>query len=214
MAGDSAMVVEFEERIDAAVNARAVALAESIESMRIQGLRDVVPTYRSVAVYFDPLRTDVDALLTRLERSAGEAPTAVDANDAPIRIPVCYGGEFGPDLEEIARIAGMTESEAIALHTAPIYRVYMLGFLPGFAYMGTVDPKIAAPRRPIPRIKVPAGSVGIAGSQTGIYPSDSPGGWQLLGRTPFKAFALERSEPFLLKAGDAVQFYSIAQWPS
>jgi inhibitor of KinA len=214
MAGDSAMVVEFDERIDAAVNARAVRLAEAIESMRITGLRDVVPTYRSVAVYFDPLRTDAGALLVHLERSAGEARAARKASRTPIRIPVCYGGRFGPDLQDVARASGFTESEVVARHTAPTYRVYMLGFLPGFAYMGTVDPKIVAPRRPTPRVRVPAGSVGIAGAQTGIYPSDSPGGWQLLGRTPFQAFALERSEPFLLKAGDAVQFYSIAKWPS
>jgi inhibitor of KinA len=122
---------------------------------------------------------------------------------------VCYGGAFGPDLAGVARFAGMSEAEAIELHSGPVYRVFMLGFLPGFAYMGTVNPRIAAPRRPTPRMRVPAGSVGIAGGQTGIYPSESPGGWQLVGRTPVKPFDLGRLGPFLFKPGDAVRFYRI-----
>jgi inhibitor of KinA len=208
-AGDSAVIVEFAARIDAAVNAQAVALAESVRAAVLSGVRDVVPTFCSVAVYFDPLKTDVDALVHRLDREAGgQAPVPMHAA-SPIRIPVCYGGAFGPDLAEVARFGGMTESEIIALHSAPTYRVFMVGFVQGFAYMGTVDPRIAAPRRPIPRGRVPAGSVGIAGLQTGIYPSEVPGGWQLVGRTPVKPFDLGRSQPFLLKPGDAVRFYRI-----
>jgi KipI family sensor histidine kinase inhibitor len=206
-AGDSALIVEFEDRIDAAVNSRAVRLADAIRAAAMPGVRDVVPTFRSVAVYFDPLRTDCDALTARLEADARLASPQPAAITAPIRIPVAYGGESGPDLPEVARFAGMTESEVIALHAGRVYRVFMLGFLPGFAYMGSVDARIAAPRRPTPRVRVPAGSVGIAGEQTGIYPIDSPGGWQLVGRTSVKPFDLQRSEPFLLKAGDAVQFY-------
>jgi len=210
-AGDSAVCVEFEERIDAEVNGRVVALAEAIEAERIGGVRDVVPTFRSVAIYFDPLRTDFDLLTERLERAAAEAPPAVTITQKPIRIPVCYGGASGPDLEEVARYAGMTEAEVIARHAAPVYRVFMLGFVPGFAYMGTVDPRIAVPRRSTPRLRVPSGSVGIAGGQTGIYPSETPGGWQLVGRTSLKPFDPSRAEPFLLKAGDAVQFYPRAE---
>lgn len=209
MAGDSAVIVEFEERIDAAVNGRAVALAEAIQRERLGGVRDVVPTYRSVTVYFDPLRTDLDRLSERLERTAAEARPETTASRQPIRIPVWYGGAFGPDLEEVARFAGITASEVVARHAAPVYRVFMLGFVPGFAYMGTVDRAIAAPRRSTPRLRVPPGSVGIAGAQTGIYPAETPGGWQLVGRTPLRPFDPARSEPFLLKAGDLVQFYPI-----
>ena len=206
-AGDSAVVVEFAECIEAEVNGRVVALAEMIDTERIAGVRDVVPTFRSVAIYFDPLRTDFDRLSERLERAAADARPAPTIAREPIRIPVSYGGAAGPDLEEVARHAGMTEAEVITLHAAPVYRVYMLGFVPGFAYMGTVDPRIAAPRRSTPRLRVPSGSVGIAGGQTGIYPSETPGGWQLVGRTPLEPFDPSRAEPFLLKAGDSVQFY-------
>jgi inhibitor of KinA len=209
LAGDSAMIVEFADRIDATVNAQAVGLAESVWAAALPGVRDVVPTFCSVAVYFDPLRTDVDALADRLDREAArEAPEPTSAASL-IRIPVCYGGAFGPDLAEVARFAGMSEAEIIELHSGPIYRVFMLGFIPGFAYMGTVDSRIAAPRRATPRVRVPPGSVGIAGVQTGIYPSESPGGWQLVGRTPVKPFDLRRLRPFLFKPGDAVRFYRI-----
>jgi inhibitor of KinA len=208
-AGDSVVIVEFADRIDAAVNAQAVALADSVRAAALPGVRDVVPTFCSVAVYFDPLRTDVDALADRLNRDAGwTAPEPAPAA-SPIRVPVCYGGAFGPDLAEVARFAGMSEAEIIELHSGPTYRVFMLGFIQGFAYLGTVDPRIAAPRRAIPRVRVPAGSVGIAGVQTGIYPSESPGGWQLVGRTPMKPFDPGRLQPSLLKPGDAVRFYRI-----
>jgi len=206
-AGDSAVFVEFEECIDARVNGRVVALAEAIEAERIGGVRDVVPTFRSVAIYFDPLRTDFDRLSERLERAAADARPAATTAREPIRIPVWYGGAFGPDLEEVARYAGMTAAEVVTRHAAPVYRVFMLGFVPGFAYMGTVDPRIAAPRRATPRVTVPSGSVGIAGGQTGIYPSETPGGWQIIGRTLLKPFDPSRADPFLLKAGDAVKFY-------
>jgi inhibitor of KinA len=206
-AGDSAVVVEFEERIDADVNAKVVAVAEAIEAERIGGIRDVVPTFRSVAIYFDPLRTDFDRLNARLEVAAANArPEATIARE-PIPVPVSYGGEFGPDLEEVARSTGMTEGEVIARHAAPVYRVFMLGFVPGFPYMGTVDPKISVPRRSTPRPRVPAGSVGIAGAQTGIYPFETPGGWQIIGRTLMKPFDPARAEPFLLQAGDSVRFH-------
>ncbi len=208
-AGDSALIVEFEERIDPVVNARAIALAESIEAGRIAGVRDIVPTYRSVAVFFDPLRTDYDALTARVEHAAGERPTSVLSPREPIRIPVCYGGDLGPDLAIVAAFAQVSEDEVVRLHTAGTYRVFMLGFVAGFAYMGTVDPRIAAPRHATPRVRVPIGTVGIAGVQTGIYPAETPGGWQLVGRTPVKPFDPARTEPFLFKAGDQVRFHAI-----
>jgi inhibitor of KinA len=207
-AGDSAIVVEFEERIDPAINARAIALAEAVQASGVAGLRDVVPTFRSVAIYFDPLRVDYDALMALVERgaeSAGEGHRA----DQVVRIPVCYGGELGPDLHEVAAFARTSADEVVRLHTAGRYRVFMLGFVAGFAYMGTVDERIAMPRHSTPRVRVPLGSVGIAGVQTGVYPAETPGGWQLIGRTPVKPFDPDRSEPFLMKAGDRVEFYAI-----
>jgi inhibitor of KinA len=208
-AGDSALFVEFEERIDAAINARAIALAAAVLAAGIGGVHDVVPTYRSVAVYFDPLHTDYDALIGRLEQEIERPPVGASRVGEPIRIPVCYGGEFGPDLPGVARFARLSEDEVVRLHASATYRVFMLGFVPGFAYMGIVDDRIAMPRHSTPRVRVPLGSVGIAGVQTGIYPAETPGGWRLIGRTPVKPFDVSRAEPFLMKAGDAVTFYSI-----
>jgi len=132
---------------------------------------------------------------------------------------VCYGGEGGPDLADVAAFAKLSEADVVRVHMDAAYRVFMLGFVTGFAYLGTVDPRIAAPRRHTPRLKVPIGSVGIAGAQTGIYPAVTPGGWQLIGRTPLKPFDPNRPEPFLMRAGDTVRFYPITQaeydaWPS
>ena len=208
-AGDSALIVEFEERIDPAINARAIALADSLQAAAIAGVRDVVPTYRSVAVFFDPLRTNYDTLLERIERDAGRPAPDAARQAEPLRIPVCYGGDLGPDLGAVAAFGGISADEVIALHASATYRVFMLGFVPGFAYMGIVDARIAAPRHSTPRVRVPAGSVGIAGVQTGIYPAETPGGWQLIGRTPVKPFDANRAQPFLMKAGDAVRFYAI-----
>lgn len=208
-AGDSALVVEFEDRIDASVNARAIGVADALQAAGLAGVRDIVPTFRSVAIYFDPLHTDGDALVARVEAEASRPPPDAVAARAPVRIPVCYGGELGPDLGAVAVFAQMDEAGVVAAHTARTYRVFMLGFVPGFAYLGTLDDRIAMPRRSTPRVRVPVGSVGIAGVQTGIYPMETPGGWQLVGRTPIKPFDPDRAEPFLLTAGDAVQFYAI-----
>jgi inhibitor of KinA len=208
-AGDAAVVVEFEERIDPAVNARVIALAEKLQVAAISGVRDVVPTFRSVAVYFDPLRTNYTQLLERIETEAQLGPRPGTAKRPQITIPVCYGGELGPDLPHVAAFAKMSERDVIALHSSTAYRVFMLGFVAGFAYMGIVDARIAMPRHSTPRVRVPLGSVGIAGVQTGIYPAETPGGWQLIGRTPVKPFDAARAEPFLMKAGDTVRFTPI-----
>ena len=211
-AGDATLIVLFADRIDPAVNQAAIALAHAIEAACISGVRDVAPTYRSVAVHFDPLRTDYDALVKKVEREASATePAATDEAEAidPIRVPVCYASEFGPDLSAVAAFGGVSEAEAVELHTSRTYRVFMLGFSPGFAYMGSVDERIAAPRLAAPKLLVPAGSVGIAGVQTGIYSAPTPGGWQIVGRTPIKPFDLTRREPFLFKPGDAVRFHAI-----
>jgi inhibitor of KinA len=208
-AGDSVIVVEFEERIDLQVNARTIAFADAVQAAALAGVRDVVPTYRSVAIYYDPLRTDSVALMACVQREAVRPQSDVSASRPPVRIPVCYGGDLGPDLPEVARFAELPDDLVVRLHAAATYRVFMLGFVAGFAYMGIVDGRIAMPRRSTPRLRVPLGSVGIAGVQTGIYPAETPGGWQLIGRTPVKPFDPTRAEPFLMKAGDTVQFYAI-----
>lgn len=218
-AGDSAVFVEFDDRIDAAVNARAIALAEAVQAAGVPGVRDVVPTYRAVAVYFDPLRTDYERLVDRIEHELRQPSASAAPQREAIRIPVCYGGDLGPDLRDLAAFAGLSDDEVVRVHSGATYRVFMLGFVAGFAYLGTVDARIAMPRRATPRVRVPLGSVGIAGIQTGIYPAETPGGWQLIGRTPVKPFDPARAEPFLLQAGDHVRFYAITrqefdQWPS
>lgn len=212
--GDAALVLHFEERIDPVVNSCVVRAAAAIREAARGGVRDVVGSYAAVTVHFDPLRTDVDALAERMERIAGEVSRAPGGPGAPprtVEIPVCYGGGLGPDLPAVARFGGCSEATVVARHAAPAYRVYMLGFLPGFAYLATVEPTIAAPRRDVPRLRVPAGSVGIAGGQTGVYPLEAPGGWQLIGRTPRRVYDPARAEPFLLRAGDAVRFAPIGE---
>ena len=208
-AGDSAIVVEFEERIDAAINARCIALADAVRVYDVPGIRDVVPAYRSVTVYFDPLRTEHARLLEVLKQSTRELSQVVESSGQEHRVPVCYGGDFGPDLGDVARFGQLPEDAAIARHLAPAYRVFMLGFTPGFAYLGPVDEQIAAPRRATPRTRVPAGSVGIAAGQTGIYPIETPGGWQLIGRTPLRIFDPSRPRPSVFQPGDTVRFFQI-----
>ena len=203
-AGDSAFVIELEPRIDPEVNARATGIAAAIRRDGLAGVRDVVSTYRSVAIYVDPLVADTPSILEAAERAL--AAPAADERGAVVEVPVSYGGEDGPDLEEVAQWAGLSSSAVIERHAAREYRVFMLGFLPGFAYMGVVDPAIAAPRRVTPRLKVPAGSIGIAASQTGVYPCESPGGWRIIGRTPLDVFDLRREQPALLAPGDRVRF--------
>jgi inhibitor of KinA len=208
-AGDACVLLRFDERIDPRVNAHVVAAAAAVERAALSGIRDVIPTFRTVAVHFDPLRTRYDALLDVLRAASSAVPPKELAPALPHRIPVCYGGDFGPDLPDVAKFARLSEEEVVDLHGVSPYRVFMLGFMPGFAYLGPVAARIAAPRRPVPRARVAAGSVGIAGQQTGIYPAETPGGWQVIGRTPIRVFDLSRPEPCLFKAGDAVQFYAV-----
>ncbi len=205
--GDSMLLVELEPAIDAVINERAILLASKIRERYARGVRDVAPGYCTVGIHFDPLQTDLAALEQAIASDAASI-AAVDAiaDRPPIEIPVHYGGAGGPDLAQVAAFAGCSEQEVVDRHTERLYRVYMLGFVPGFAYMGRVDPSIAAPRHRVPRERVPAGSVGIAGGQTGVYPFESPGGWQLIGRTDTIMFAADRPRPSLLAPGDLVRF--------
>ena len=201
------LLVELEPAIDPVINERAILLAARIRNRAARGVRDVAAGYSTIGVHFDPLQTDLSALEHAIESEcAALADLETIADRAVIEIPVRYGGALGPDLERVASWAGCSIAEVIARHSQRIYRVYMLGFVPGFAYMGRVDESIAAPRHRVPRERVPAGSVGIAGLQTGVYPVESPGGWQLIGRTNAVMFDADRNPPSLLAAGDRVRF--------
>jgi KipI family sensor histidine kinase inhibitor len=207
-AGDAALLVELEAVIDPAINARAIGIADALRRAALPGVLDVVPTFHSVAVYLDPAAADREAIRAALlDACVGRDREATPPqSQRVIDVPVVYGGDEGPDLAEVASFAGISEADVIARHSERSYRVYMLGFLPGFAYMATVDERIAAPRKPTPRLKVAAGSVGIAGAQTGIYPRTSPGGWQIIGRTVLDVFDAARSPAALFAPGDMVRF--------
>ena len=205
--GDSMLLVEFEAEINPATNDRVIALATAVRARAPRGVHDIVPGYCAVGVHFDPLQTDLAALERLIDGALARVEAAPAVGERPVvEIPVQYGGESGPDLETVAEFAGCDPDEVVRRHLSRIYRVYMLGFVPGFAYLGRVDRSIAAPRRRVPRERVPAGSVGIAGEQTGVYPSETPGGWQLIGRTTVRMFDPSRPTPSLLAAGDAVRF--------
>jgi KipI family sensor histidine kinase inhibitor len=209
-AGDSAWLIELPERIDAAINTRAIRIARDVEAAGLP-VTDVVVGYRSVMVYIDPLSERAADVESRLHAIAESAAPDASAPGASIEVPVCYDGPFGPDLGDVAAFAGCSSEEVIALHLGREYRVFVVGFVPGFAYMASVDPRIAAPRRPSPRLKVPAGSVAVAAGQTGVYPAETPGGWNLIGRCPIKPYDAGRAEPFLFHPGDQVRFQRISE---
>lgn len=215
-AGDSALLLELEPRIDPTVNARAIAIAATLRDAAHEGVRDVVSTYRSIAVHVHPLKARIDdiraAMGVALDASSGQ--TAAVASRTVVNVPVVYEGASGPDLGDVAAFAGVSEAEVIQRHASAEYRVFMLGFVPGFPYLGTVDassaaPLLGAPRLATPRISVPAGSVAIAGSQTGIYPHQTPGGWRIIGRTDLALFDETRQPPALLAAGDTVRLVPV-----
>lgn len=210
MTGDAAITVSFPARIDVDVSTRVVAVAEAVRAAAYPGVRDVVPTYHAVTVYVDPLRADLERLWAGLEE-ASVAPFGVVAAPRDIVVPVVYGGDAGPDLSVVARFAGVSPKRVVDLHTGTRYRVYMLGFLAGFPYMGAVDARIAIPRRRTPRHRVAAGSVGIAGEQTGVYPTSAPGGWHVIGRATVEPFDPGREPPCPWRPGDLVRFTAVGE---
>jgi KipI family sensor histidine kinase inhibitor len=210
-AGDSALVAEFPGRIDPEINDRAAALAQRLRWRWGGILRDVVVGYCTVTVYFDPLQVDAPWLESEIQAAAGPARQATRTDRAVVDVPVCYEGDLAPDLDDVARFGGCSPDEVVAVHTNRTYRVYMLGFIPGFAYLAEVDPRIAAPRRAAPRTEVPAGAVAIAGGQTGIYPAVTPGGWNIIGRTRKKPYDPGRPVPFLFGVGDEVRFRPVSR---
>ncbi len=209
--GDYAWLVRFEPRVDLSVNARVHALAGWIRDQRWPGVVDIVPAIASVAIHHSPDAGDLAELEERLRDRLDDENVGVPPEGRLVEIPVTYGGDGGPDLEEVARLARVDPDEVVRRHCAVTYRVLMLGFLPGFPYLGIVDPAVHVPRRPSPRVRVPAGSVGLAGPQTGIYPVESPGGWQIIGRTRAALFAASAQPPALLAPGDRVRFVPVAE---
>ena len=217
--GDSALTIDFGNVIDETINKRILALFKQLQQHPLPGMIEVVPAYSSLSIFYDvvALRKNVSHHNTVNEWMQREADKfmqqhiEIDPGSSTImNIPVCYDEEFGTDLQQIAKEKKLSKEEIIRFHCSKQYRVFMLGFLPGFPYMGEVDEKIAMPRKSQPR-QVAAGSVAIAGGQTGIYPLASPGGWSVIGRTPLKLFDPEKEKPSLLNAGDTVEFYSISK---
>ena len=209
-AGDGALVVRCSERIDPEINAWCVALARALEHDLGTAQRDVVIGYCTVTVYFDPLLVDSAWIEDRIHAVATDVRLEEPSEGAVVDVPVWYGGEDGPDLADVAAYGHCTTDEVVARHASREYRVYLVGFVPGFAYMAEVDPTIAAPRRSSPRTVVPSGSVAIAGGQTGIYPAVTPGGWNIIGRTTSLPYDPSRREPFLFRPGDRVRFRPVA----
>ena len=208
-AGDSSILIQFGNAIDPDINARIAATVQLMKEQHIEGVVDIIPAFCSLLINYDPRVISYDEMKTRMEKILSVEIAAGARKKKVFEIPVCYGGEFGPDLATIAEHAGLSEQEVIDIHTSTDYLIYMLGFLPGFTYLGGLDERIHTPRLANPRIRIPAGSVGIGGSQTGIYPMDSPGGWQLMGLTPVKTYDPDREVPILVEAGDYIRFVPI-----
>ena len=207
--GDGALTLEFGNRINQALNAKVMATRDALAAMKLEGVSDVVPTYRSLTVHFDPLRLDREAL-TRSLLDAAQAPPQAAAKTVRWQIPVVFGGEFGPDLADVAIATGRCEAEVIEALCSTELRVFLIGFLPGFPYLGELPDWLRLPRRATPRTTVPANSLAIAGAQAAVYPWASPGGWHLLGRTPVRLFDLtDTARPALLAPGDTVRFAAV-----
>lgn len=210
-AGDQAVLIEFGEEIKPAISRRIQAFTRRANQQRIPGIGELVPSYCTVLIYYDPS----DLSFSQAASWAGEflSSGSVEVESTPKikEVPVFYGGPSGPDINFVAEHNGISVEEVIRFHTGQTYLVYVVGFSPGFTAMGTVPEKIQAPRLPTPRTRVPAGSVGIGGVQTGIYPVESPGGWRLIGRTPLRLFDLNWTPPSRFQAGDYARFYSISE---
>lgn len=207
--GDAAVTVEYGRDIDAAANRRVLALDRALAAAPIAGVRELVPTYRSLLVHYDPELITFEALSAELLALAQTPAAAALAATRHWRIPVCYGGEHGIDLEPAAKTLGLTADELVRHHAGGRYQVAMIGFTPGWSYLSGLDPALALPRHQIPRLSTPAGTISIGGAQAGIQCLAGPSGWHLLGRTPVRTYHLQRTPVFLLEPGDAISFVAI-----
>lgn len=208
-AGDKSLVVEFGNEISKVINRKIRGMMIVLGDQKIRGIAELVPTYRSLTVYYDPLVITFNELCGIISDAEKNLSTLVLPSPQVVEIPTIYGGDFGPDLEFVAQHNKLSVDEVIRIHTSTDYLIYMLGFTPGFTYLGGMSEKISTPRLKTPRTKIPKGSVGIAGNQTGMYPIDSPGGWQLIGRTPLPLYDPSQEIPVMLRAGDYVRFIPI-----
>jgi len=208
--GDCAISIDFGQAIDPKINRHIRQIIEQIKDLQLDGIIELVPTYCALLVQYDAMVYSYSDICRILEPTLQESVTD-SANELVtiVEIPTVYGGEFGPDLGFVASYNHLSEAEVVSIHSGTDYLVYMLGFIPGFTYLGGMDPRIATPRLSSPRTLIPAGSVGIAGEQTGTYPSDSPGGWQIIGRTPVTMYDMSKEQAALLQAGDYVRYVSI-----
>lgn len=209
-AGDSAILIQFQQEISEEVNRRISATVQLIKMQQIEGIVDMIPAYASLLVEYNPLVIRYEELFRRL-RSLVKMDTRVESMEKKVwEIPVCYGGNFGPDLDFVSEKSSLTVEEVIEKHSSIDYLIYMLGFLPGFTYLGGLPEALHTNRLDSPRLRIPAGSVGIGGSQTGVYPVDSPGGWRLIGKTPVKMYDPLKKEPILTRAGEYIRFCPIS----
>lgn len=208
-AGDSSILIEFGQEIKPEINQKISATVQLLKAQHTPGVIDIIPAFCSLLINYDPRVIQFKEIKKRMEDILKIEVKAGETRKKVYEIPVCYGGEYGPDIEQIAEHAGLSVEEVIKIHSSCDYLIYMLGFLPGFCYLGGLDERIHTPRLANPRLKISAGSVGIGGSQTGIYPLDSPGGWQLMGMTPVKTYDPDREVPILVEAGDYIRFVPI-----
>jgi len=211
VSGDCAVCVEFGNEISPEINRKIRAFKIAVEKENIEGIVETVPTYRSLLVVYDPAVIRFKELTDKFEAIMGTMDSIPIPPPSVIEIPVLYGGDMGPDLENVAAHNHKTPEEVIRIHTSGEYLIYMLGFIAGFPYLGGMSREIATPRLTSPRVKIEGGSVGIAGEQTGVYPVASPGGWQLIGRTPLKLYDADREKPVLLEAGQYIKFRSVTE---
>ena len=209
LAGDTALTVELGDTVDPAINARVIALDRRFAAAGLPGIVETVPTYRSLQIHYDPAAITVDTLTAAVERLATDLDDTL-ASGRRWTVPVAYGGAHGIDLDAVAERTGMTADQVVALHMAGDYRVYMIGFQPGFTYLGGLAPKLHLPRRETPRLKTPAGTISIGGTQAAVASIEAPSGWHLLGQTPVRAFDAARADPFLFRPGDRIRFEQIS----
>lgn len=210
-AGDEAIVIEFGKTIDEEINNRVISMATSIRNKRIKGVREILPTYRSLMVFYNPKKISYTRLVSTVKSLDYKDSSDEEESKKTLIVPCCYDKSFGPDLEDMSRELGITREEIVKIHSGMEYKIYMMGFLPGFVYLGGLDKRINIPRLQTPRTRIPARSVGIGGAQTGVYPVDSPGGWRLIGSTPLDFYDIKRDNPILCEAGEYIKFKPISR---
>ncbi len=211
LVGDRGVIVEYGDAISPEINIKVRTMAMAIDEEKPVGIVEVIPTYRSLLIVYDPLATDLKSLEDALEFMESRLDQLEISPPRTVEIPVSYGGNLGPDIQFVAQAHNLTVEDVIRIHSGVLYQIYMIGFTPGFPFLGGLPRELHTPRLGTPRPLVPAGSVGIANNQTGVYPVDSPGGWRLIGRTPLSLFNPSKENPFLYRAGDMIKFVRISE---